>query len=196
MNRKYEQRRRAESAAETRRRIVEATVELHRTIGPRQTTVSEVARRAGVERLTVYKHFPDEEAMVRACQSHWLGLHPRPDIESWLEIDDPRERLRIALAQTYAWYEATETMTEKVTREAPALPSFATIVKGWQESGRRSVEILSAGREIAAERRQRFAGTLAVALGFPTWKNLVRQAGMSTDAAIDLACDWVAAAAA
>jgi AcrR family transcriptional regulator len=57
--RKYEMKKRAERQRETRRRIVEATVELHRTHGPANTTISEIAQRAGVNRLTVYNHFPD-----------------------------------------------------------------------------------------------------------------------------------------
>ena len=193
MNRKYQQSRRAESAAETRRRIVEATVELHKAVGPRLTTVSEVARRAGVERLTVYRHFPDEAAMVVACQAHWLGLHPRPDIEAWRDINDQDARLRQALAETYDWYEATEQMTAKIVRDAPALDSFGKIVEGWSRGAAKSVEILSAGRDVAATRPARLAGTLLTALSFQTWQTLVRRGGLSRDAAVALAMDWVRA---
>ncbi len=79
MTRKYELKRRAERKAETRRRIVEATVALHTSDGPARTTISAIADRAGVERHTVYAHFPDERALFDACSAHWASLHPFPD---------------------------------------------------------------------------------------------------------------------
>lgn len=190
MNRPYRQNKRAEAAAETRRRIVEATVELHRTVGPRHTTVAEVARRAGVERLTVYNHFPDEADMVRACQGHWLGLHPPPDRAGWAATLDPEARLHQALTSLYAWFEETEEMTSRVVRDAPDLPSFDFIVKGWIEQNRCTVEILAEGRVPTS----RLDATLRTVTSFHTWQVLRRQAGLGTDAAIALAMDWVSAA--
>jgi AcrR family transcriptional regulator len=80
MARKYELKRRAERMAETRQRITEAAMELHGTVGPARTTVAAIAERAGVERLTVYRHFPDEQALFAACSSHWAQDHPFPDL--------------------------------------------------------------------------------------------------------------------
>src|SRR5919197_240772 len=99
MTRRYTQRRRAETPEETRRRIAEAAIALHTTIGPAATTVSAVAERAGVERVTVYRHFPDEEALFRACVAHGSALFPPPDPAPWREIEDPEERLRTALSE-------------------------------------------------------------------------------------------------
>ena len=62
--RKYELKKRAESQRETHLRIVEATMELHREKGPARTSMSEVARRAGVERRTLYRHFPDPASAI------------------------------------------------------------------------------------------------------------------------------------
>ena len=93
---KYTLKRRAEQQAETRRRIVEAVVELHKTIGPADTTISAIAERAGVERLTVYRHFPDDAALFSACSEHWRAAHPHPDLAVWVGIADPGERLRLA----------------------------------------------------------------------------------------------------
>ena len=189
MKRPYRQNKRAEAAAETRRRIVEATVELHRTVGPRHTTVAEVARRAGVERLTVYNHFPEEADMVRACQGHWLGLHPPPDRARWAEIA-PEERLRAALSELYAWFEETEEMTSRIVRDAPDLPSFAFIVKGWQEQNQRTIGILSEGRTPSA----RLEAALRAVTSFQTWQTMCRHAGLPLEAAVELAIDWVTAA--
>src|SRR5262249_40252688 len=87
--RKYQLKARAESERETRARIVQATTELHKEMGPAKTTVAEVARRAGVTRLTVYNHFSDEGALFSACQAHWLELHPLPDFSAALSLPDP-----------------------------------------------------------------------------------------------------------
>src|SRR2546430_5175894 len=112
--RKYALKARAEKQAETRRRIVEATATLHTEVGPAQTTIAEIARRAGVQRLTVYNHFPQEPQLLGACQGHWLSLHPPPDPAAALGLSDPFERVRAVLGDFYAWYHETRPTAEKV----------------------------------------------------------------------------------
>src|ERR1700680_4230523 len=102
--RKYALKARAETQAETRRRIVEATSALHEEVGPARTTVSEIARRAGVERLTVYNHFPDETSLFEACGAHWMADHPLPDLSAAFADPDPAEGLRQVLTALYGWY--------------------------------------------------------------------------------------------
>ena len=104
MPRKYELKERAERQAETRRRIVDAVVALHRQIGPARTTISAIAERAGVERLTVYRHFADESSLFAACSAHFATEVPPPDPALWSAIRQPRERLRAALLAFYAYY--------------------------------------------------------------------------------------------
>src|SRR5215204_2491067 len=87
--RTYRKSRRAELEDETRRRITDAAVELHGSVGPARTTISAVAERAGVQRATVYRHFPDEEALFDACSAHWMAQHPLPDPTAWAKIEDP-----------------------------------------------------------------------------------------------------------
>src|SRR5687768_9128429 len=108
--RPYRKRLRAEHEAETRRRITEAAMKLHGTIGPARTTVKSVAEEAGVQRATVYRHFPTDESLFAACSAHWAGLNPPPDADAWASIRDPDERLRHALGELYAWYEWAEPM--------------------------------------------------------------------------------------
>ena len=67
MTRTYTLKRRAEQQMETRRRIVEAAVDLHSSVGPALTSISMVAERAGVQRHTLYAHFPDEKSLFLAC---------------------------------------------------------------------------------------------------------------------------------
>src|SRR6267378_2152865 len=119
MPRKYELKQRAESLSETRARIVSATVELHDSVGPAQTTISAIAERAGVQRLTVYRHFPDERTLFEACSAHWAAQNPAPDPSTWAGIADPHERLGIALGEIYAFYRTTQGMVGNLLRDLP-----------------------------------------------------------------------------
>src|SRR5215210_7954708 len=110
--RPYRKRRRAELEAVTRLRIAEAAVDLHGSVGPARTTISAVAERAGVQRATVYRHFPDEDALFDACSSHWMAQHPLPDPTAWAAIENPDQRLRVALGELYDWYADGEHMLE------------------------------------------------------------------------------------
>src|SRR4051794_10665805 len=105
MTRGYTLKRRAEQQAETRLRIVEAAVELHGELGPALTTLSMVAERAGVQRHTLYAHFPDERSLFMACSGLALERNPLPDPSGWRTIADRNTRLRTGLAAIYAWYE-------------------------------------------------------------------------------------------
>src|SRR4051794_995691 len=126
--RKYELRARAEAQEETRRRITEATVGLHLEVGPAKTTISEIAKRAGVTRLTVYNNFPDEASLLGACSAHYGAQHPPPDPAAWAANDDPAERTRAALMAFYRYYRETEAMTGKVMRDAKAMPALAAVL--------------------------------------------------------------------
>ena len=121
--RKYELKRRAENQAATRQRIVEAALELHATVGPARTTVIDIAESAGVERVTVYRHFPDELALFSACSAHYRAQNPPPDMSSWAAIKDPVERLRAALGSFYAYYDRVAPMLQNVLRDAETVPA-------------------------------------------------------------------------
>src|SRR5207302_10971123 len=110
--------RRAERQDQTRQRIIEATIELHQTIGPKATTVSEVAERAQVGRVTVYRHFPDEPTLSRACSGQYFERHPAPDLDRWQAIKNPDERLRTALRDIYAYHRDTEAMMTHALADA------------------------------------------------------------------------------
>src|SRR3954451_5653843 len=108
--RRYRKRLRAEQEQQTRQAITEAAMKLHGTVGPARTTVSAIAEEAGVQRATVYRHFPDEPSLFEACAGHYMSMHPPPDPSRWEEITDPAERLREALTDVYRWWEETEDM--------------------------------------------------------------------------------------
>ena len=99
--RSYELKERAKGQAETRRRIVAATVALHEARGPAATTITEIAQRAGVSRLTVYQHFPTDGDLFSACQHQFVSEHPRPELGPALALDDPVERVQAVLTLLY-----------------------------------------------------------------------------------------------
>jgi AcrR family transcriptional regulator len=186
MTRKYELKERAESQAATRRRIVEAAFELHASIGPARTTISAIAERAGVQRLTVYRHFPDERSLFQACTSHSAGVHPRPAPSAWAEIRDPEERLRLALYDLYAFFRRTEQLTANVRRDLPELPVLqevaSPVVQYW-ESVR---AVLDRGWTARGRRRALVRAAVGHAIQFETWRSLVRGEELDDAAAADV----------
>jgi AcrR family transcriptional regulator len=184
--RRYRKRRRARQEDETRRRITEAAVELHGTVGPARTTVSAVAERAGVQRATVYRHFPDEESLFGACSAHWMAGNPLPDLAEWATIADPGERLRLALEQLYAWFDRGEYMLEKTTRDAAAVPAMQAPIAAAARWSEAAVETLMAGRRERGRARRRAKAALGHAVAFPTWRSLVREQELSQRDAVEL----------
>lgn len=185
--RRYRKRERARQEAETRRRITEAVMELHRTVGPAKTTVTEVARRAGVGRQTVYNHFPTEGDLIEACSTHWASLHPLPEPSRWGEIDDPEERLERALDELYAWYAETADMMGKVLRDAPVVEPLGEVMEErWFALVGEMVERLVEGRAAAAEPERRLRAATRLAVDFATWRTL-RSAGLDDAEAARLA---------
>ncbi len=191
--RRYELKKRGEQQDATRRRIVEAAVELHRTVGPAATQISEIARRAGVQRVTVYNHFADDAALLAACSAHWRSLHPTPDPAAWLAIGPPFERVRHGLAELYAWYRETEPMTVNVLRDAERLPPLRSIIDvglgAWLERVRR---ILAAAFSVADNQRERLEAAVRVVVDVHVWRAL---AALGDAAAAQLAAELVELAA-
>jgi AcrR family transcriptional regulator len=186
MKRPYHLKRRAERQAETRLRIAEATAALHREIGPAATTISAIAKRAGVERLTVYHHFPDESELFRACQHVFRTAHPRPEISTWASIAAPQERLRRALRDTYAYYRETEAMTGNVRRDAPGIPALAAILKDIPVYYAAARELLVAAFAAPDGTLPLLRAAIGHALDFDTWRSLVRRQGLSDEQAVEL----------
>ena len=184
MPRKYELRRRAERQAETRRRIVEAAVALHETLGPGRTTISDIAARAGVERATVYRHFPDERALFTVCTGHYAALHPRPDPAPWADIADPATRLRTGLAEVYAYHRRTERMSDRAARDLPDAPVLREALAPEFAYWARVRDALAAGWPVPEERRALVVAAVGHAVAFPTWRSLVREQGLDEAQAV------------
>ena len=159
--RKYELKQRAAEMAETRLRITEAAVELHGTIGPARTTVSAIAERAGVQRHTVYRHFPTDADLFGACSAHYAAANPLPDQAPWRAIGDPRQRLARALDDLYAYYERTEPMFSKVLRDAELVDALPPVLVPRRAYLAEAAEILAAGWPTRGRKTARPRGSAA-----------------------------------
>ena len=194
--RKYEKKRRAEQESETRRRIVEAVFALHGEIGPARTTIKAIAQRAGVERLTVYRHFADEGAIFAACDAHFRLETPPPDPAAWADIVDPAERLRAALVAFYGFYRRGENMIANAERDAVGLPALAVLMAPRDAILAAVREDLLAAWAVGDRARTRLAAAIAHALRFDTWRSLARVEGLEDAEAAELMVDLARAAAA
>jgi AcrR family transcriptional regulator len=183
VTRPYRLKRRAQRQQETRQRIIEATIELHQTIGPAATTVTDIAEHAQVGRVTVYRHFPDETTLARACSGQYFERHPAPDPNEWRAIPDPNERLRTALSAAYAYHRATEPMMTHVLADARDHEAVAPYHSYW----RHAADVLVAPWRARGRRRALLRAGIALALSFDTWRTLVREHGLTDDQAIDVA---------
>ena len=180
MTRTYTLKRRAEQQAETRRRIVEAAVDLHGSVGPALTTLSMVAERAGVQRHTLYAHFPDERGLFLACSGLAEERDSLPDAELWRAIEDPGERRRTGLRAIYGWYERNASLAACVLRDADFHALTREIVRlrfePFFESYR---DVLGAGLNAKQ------CAVLRLALSFYTWRTLVSESGLKQGAAVE-----------
>jgi AcrR family transcriptional regulator len=185
--RPYRMRKRLEDVEETRRRIVEAAVELHGTVGPANTTYAGVAELANVQRSTVYRHFPDEEALFGACTSHWFARHPWPRTDEWRTERERLDRLHRGLRELYRYYAANEQMLSNAWRDMEVMPPFvgemmqaqvdhteAVLLEAWPDPDRRDLRL-----------------AIAHALDMRTWRSLA-DAGAAPDEAADLVATMVA----
>jgi len=184
--RKYELKARAESQRETRDRIAGTTAELHEEKGVAQTTVAEIARRAGVTRLTVYNHFADLSELLPACAAHYESSHPMPDLGDVLALAQPGERVRGALVRLYGWYRETEPMYGKLFSDRASVPELDRFME--QNVDRMQAELaddLAAGFSLRGQRAQRTRALIRLGLDFWTWRRLSRE-GLDDEAAADL----------
>ena len=195
-HRKYELRARAESQERTRQRIAKAAAELHESVGPAETTVAEIARRAGVSRLTVYKHFPDSAALYPACSAHHFSRHPLPDFGAALAAEDPVERLRSLLLAVYGgYYRGQRRLLGNLQRDRGVDPALDDFMRANGDAALGGLaDAVTSGFDLERDRAARVRAMVAVALDFWTWKRLDGQ-GLGDEATAELMTDAVASVA-
>jgi AcrR family transcriptional regulator len=187
--RKYILKRRADQQQQTRERIVDAAMALHEELGPAATTISALAERAGVQRLTVYRHFENDEELFGACTSKWLDLHPPPDLSKF-ENENPEERTHTFLLALFRYYRQTEKMWSGSYRDIEKVPALREPMKGFDSY------LAGVAKELAADWASRtpklLRATLGHAVRFATWRSLADQR-LSNKAMADLVCTWARA---
>lgn len=184
--RKYELRQRADAMAATRQRIVDAAVELHGTIGPARTTIAGIAQAAGVQRHTVYRHFPHEDDLFDACSTQYWTSHPWPCPESWRAIEPGPERLAKALEELYAYYGEIEPMLSNVLRDAETVPVVARALEPYRDHLDQATCVLMEGFQRSPTRARVADAALSHATAFHTWQSLVRHNGLNPSEAAHL----------
>jgi AcrR family transcriptional regulator len=180
--RRYRMTRRAELEEATRLRITESAVALHERVGPTRTSITAIAERAGVRRSTVYRHFPDENALFDACSSHFRALNPPPDLQAWAAIEDPVVRTETALRELYSFYERTHRMYESLLRDETLVPAVARRLRDFHGYMNAMRDVLLKGRG----RARRTQAAIGHALAFGTWRSLTQEQGLTSDDAAAL----------
>lgn len=188
--RNYTLRARAQQEAATRERILEAIVHLHQEVGPARTTIAAIAAQAGVQRLTVYRHFPSEKGMMEACSGLFMQRNPAPDPESWAAISDPDRRLAAALTQIYGYYARTRSMFEKIVQDAPQMEVVARQFSRFGEWIDQTALVLLDGRRLRGRKKELTAQTIRHALDFTTWQSLEHQ-GLGEKEKVRLVASWL-----
>lgn len=189
--RRYTLKKRAEAQEDTRARIVDAIIDVHRELGPRNATVSAIAERAGVQRLTVYRHFPDDASLFEACTSTWLERNPPPDAASLEGIADPAARTQRGLEALYGYYRKTRRMWTVSYRDMEEVPAIQEPMAGFEAGLEDYLQALLRGWRLRGARRARLADTLALALRFHTWEALETR-GRDDASKAGLVMEWLA----
>jgi AcrR family transcriptional regulator len=181
---------RAESQAETRQRIVEAAIALHEKVGPAHTPLSAIAERAGVTRVTLYRHFPNEAAIFAACTSHWGALNPFPSAALWTRIKDPASRAAAALAAHYDYFAGTRRLWSAAYRDVGLVKPIQPVLAHADDHLRDVADSLAEafGRKGVIHRD--LTATLRHAIVFTTWQSLEAR-GLDTDGKVALVRQWL-----
>jgi AcrR family transcriptional regulator len=183
VSRRYQLKARADSQAQTRQRIVEAAIHLHETMGPARTAITAIAEQAGVGRLTVYRHFPQESDLFAACSGAYWERNPAPDPSRWSAIADPYERLRAALEESYAYHRRTAPMISRALADVGDQPHMIPYHQHWQQAAN---VVATAWKNLRGHARTANRAAIGHALSFSTWQSLTTGQGLTDHDAIEL----------
>ena len=121
--------RRASAVAQTRRRIIDATLELHTEQGIGATSWDDIAARAGVGVGTVYRHFPSLDELIPACGEIAMQVVALPDPEGVRSLfegaDVPAERIERLVRTAFAIYERGAPALRAIRNEPGVHPHVA-----------------------------------------------------------------------
>lgn len=188
--RKYQKSKRAQQQEQTRARIVEATMALHEELGPANTTIKAIAEKAGVQRLTVYRYFPDDTSLFQACSSLWMQHNPPPDSSKWLNIKDSHKQAEQALLMIYQYYRHTESMWYAIYRDVDEVEALKAPMAQFESYlDHLTIELLPAWNK-TGEKKKRLQITIRHCVRFSTWQSL-KQEQLSDKKMASLALQWL-----
>jgi len=176
-------------------RIVRAAIELHQSLGPARTTIADIARQARVQRLTVYRYFPDERSLRTACSTAYRLQNPPPDPEAWRNIVDPVDRLRHALGDLLPYFRRTQAMFSRVLRDAEVIPLVMEALQVRLDYAVRVRAMLEPGWNTGGKRQNLVRAAIGHATDFRTWESLAVAQGLSDERVTEVLVGMVQEAA-
>jgi AcrR family transcriptional regulator len=188
MTRAYRMGVRAERHADTRRRIVDAALHLHRTVEPQRITVTEIAKLAGVERPTVLRHFHDRISLLMACT--FGDPVPAEHAADWGLEPDPEVRLTRALSEQYGWYRRNRAMLHQLLDLIEADEALAPKREARRDMRNKAHRILLKGWVVRDSVRPRLVLAIQHAFDFWPWLSLA-DSGLTDDEAVHFMVEMV-----
>lgn len=193
--RRYTRHRRDAAMAETRRRIVEATVALHAEHGAARTTYAMIAARADVAVPTVYKHFPDLTALFGACTSHAGRGAPALGPELFDGIDDTADRLRALASALFARHRALAPWLRWSQHEAALIPELGSFHARTRDEHLRFIRDALSPR-FGSRPPEALIGLVEILTRYSAWETLTKDRGLSPEEAVAAVIDALDAASA
>ena len=139
--------------------------------GPLSTTMGQIAERAGVERVTLYRHFGDERGLHRAAAQYGLERFRPPDPAALREIDDPLRRTAAALERLYAHWDRMGPMVRPILRDAELAPDRVSL-RLRDEYVEAIRKVVLSGFPAGIRRRRDLRDAVRHAFDFRTWDSL------------------------
>src|SRR6478735_4109750 len=133
--RPYSMSKRAEQAAQTRERIVDAALACYREVGITATSLQAVARRAEVSAATVLNHFGSADGLARIVVDRLTGALRIPDDSGWTE-KGRRPRVHRLVREMFEFYERSRPWFDVFRAELDVDPALREGEAGfWQAIG-------------------------------------------------------------
>ena len=178
--RKYDLGKRAQALEDTRRRIVDATFQLHNEKGILNTSMQDIAGRADVAIRTVYHHFPTVNDLVNGCAGHVIQLLNPPTPAIFDGLTTLESRVQRLTRELFAMYERGALQLETARCQANEVPALANFVRN--EAAMRESLVREAFRPFSP--RPRAVREVTALTDFYVWKSLTQQ-DISTHQAAD-----------
>src|SRR4051812_38568983 len=182
--RKYDMSKRAAATEATRRRIIDATRELHIAQGVAATSWDDIAHQAGVGVGTVYRHFPSLDELIPACGVVSMDIVALPEptaVPALFEgVRGRRARLERLVREAFAIYERGAPMLDRARQEREFHPVLDETAKAMDAS---LVALIDAALEPFGAVDDADRHLVRAMIDLSTWRALRAQGFRGDDAA-------------